>query len=371
MTQAHAASTINLQRPYRSLPHRLVERFGKPKWFCLEDLKFNEHLDAETRRNGEFLLSCIRETADLNGLGRVLVKNFYKEVLLNNYQITQRQKAEPVAPIQKPIMILGPPRTGSTYLFNLLGATRAFRTLRNWETHKPASRKPNSIKRIEALMLLKMQHRLAPGLRTMHEQRLEGPEECTKLLLNSFVSQMFPALFHIPAYNDFLESADFLPTYQLFHQQLQLLGDHGRRWLLKSPIHTQSVDSLLEVFPDARIIHLKRDFDEVLGSICSLTAGFRSLVGDEIDGKAIGREVKKFLVRDTERSQKILDASREHVLSLHYRKFIDKPMETIKEIFEFVGAEFGGAAEEGIRKEMGISIPNKFGKHIYRLEDFL
>ena len=370
MAEEHGAKTINLEKPYRSLFHRLVTSLGEPKRFSLGDLRYNEHLDPITRENGEFLLECINDTADLNNFGQQIVRNFFKEVLLNNYQISKRLKAGPFPPVKSPIVILGPPRTGSTYLFNLLGSTHTFRTLRNWETHKPASKRPDLFKKIEARFLLKLQHHLAPGLRTIHEQRLEGPEECSKQLLCSFVSQMFPALFHVPAYNDFLETADFLPTYQLYHNQLQILGDQGKRWLLKSPIHTQSIDSLLKVFTDIKIIHLHRDFDEVLGSICSLSAGFRGMVGDRIDGKEIGHEVKKFLSRDMDKSQKILEANPEKVLDLHYRQFIDYPINTIKKIYDFVAAEYSDEAEARIKREMKVSVANKFGQHIYRLEDY-
>ena len=181
---------------------------------------------------------------------------------------------------------------------------------------------------------------------------------------------MFPALFHIPAYNDSLETADYLPTYELYSKQLQILGNHSKRWLLKSPIHTQSIDSLLQVFPDLKIIHLHRDFDEVLGSICSLSAGFRCMVSDNIDGKKIGHEVKKFLTRDTQKSQRILAEHPEIVLDIHYRSFIDHPIETIRKIFEFTGANYSDEAEARIKKEMKVSVANKYGKHIYRLEDY-
>jgi hypothetical protein len=61
-----------------------------------------------------------------------------------------------------------------------------------------ASRRPVLFKKLEAAFLLKALHHFTPKLITLHEQRLEGPEECSKPLLNAFVSQMFPGLFHIP-----------------------------------------------------------------------------------------------------------------------------------------------------------------------------
>jgi hypothetical protein len=323
-----------------------------------------------TRENCEFFLECVDESADLNKLGRIMVENLVKEIIQNHHQISLRLQESSFPAIKDPVIILGLPRTGSSYLFNLLGSTQVFRTLRHWETHKIASRKPAFMKKLEAVLMLKLMHHLSPGFRTVHEIRLEGPEECTKPLMNCFVSQSFPTLFHIPKYNRFLDTADYLPTYELYHQQLQILGDHGKRWLLKSPIHMQSIDSILKVFPTARFIHLHRDFDEVLCSICSLAAAYRCMTSHRLNGREIGSEVKKYLSRDLAKGQAVLDAHQEKVLNIHYKQIVDHPIQTVREIFEFVGCEFNEDSERSLEQEMQVSIPNKYGKHIYRFEDY-
>lgn len=262
------------------------------------------------------------------------------------------------------------PRTGSSYLFNLLDSTRRFRTLQNWETHGVARKSPASFRKLEAAFLLKLRNYASPGFRTIHEIRLKGPEECTKPTLKCFASQAFPALFHIPQYNEFLDTADFLPTYQFYYKQLQMMGPQPSRWLLKSPVHIQSIDSLLRVFPDAKFIHIHRDFDEVLGSVCSLAASCRSLTSKRLDGPQIGREVKKFLTRDLVRAKTILESHPDKVLDIHYREIVDQPIRTVESIFDFVGDDYDEGVELAAREEMRVSIPNKFGKHVYRFEDY-
>jgi hypothetical protein len=190
------------------------------------------------------------------------------------------------------------------------------------------------------------------------------------MILSRFVSQMFPALFHVPAYNDFLATGDYLPTYQHYYRQLQILGDHGKRWLLKSPIHTQSLDSILRVFPDARFIHLQRNPEEVLGSICSLTAGFRCLTSNRLDGPEIGREVEKFLTRDNARAEAILDAHQDRVFPLPYRDLLQDPLRTAERLLDFAGSTLTEDMAKRIRKEMRVSVPNKYGKHRYHLADY-
>jgi hypothetical protein len=190
--------TIDLKNPHRPLSYRVVRALKGSRPLDLEAFRYAEELDPVTRGHAEFLIECVEETAALNGFGRMMFENFVKEALLNRHQIAERSKGRTFRDIKAPLVILGLPRSGSTFLFNLLGATQRFRTLRNWETHKVASRRPVLFKKLEAAFLLKALHHFTPKLITLHEQRLEGPEECSKPLLNAFVSQMFPGLFHIP-----------------------------------------------------------------------------------------------------------------------------------------------------------------------------
>lgn len=370
MSDRALVPTIDLSHPHRSLVARMMESLRKPRKLVLDTLPYADALDATTKQNGAFLLECIEETAELNGVGSLLIENMVKEILRNHHQVAERFRRETFAPIKEPIFILGLPRTGSTYLFNLLGATRRFRTLTHWETHDVASRKPAMLKKIHASILLKLMHHLAPGFRTVHEIRLEGPEECTKPVLDCFVSQSFPSIFHIPRYNDFLETADYLPTYEFYYKQLQILGSGDKRWLLKTPIHIQSIDSILQVFPDAKFIHLHRDLNEVLGSICSLAAAYRCMTSHRVNGREIGSEVRKFLTRDLAKAKAVLDGNPDKVLDLHYRDIVDQPIKSARKIFDFVGSPYDEGVEQSLWDEMKISVPNKFGKHVYRFEDY-
>lgn len=49
---------------------------------------------------------------------------------------------------------------------------------------------------------------------------------------NGFVSQTFPAIFHIPGYSAYLVTADDLPTDQFFSRQLQVMRSQGKHWFL-------------------------------------------------------------------------------------------------------------------------------------------
>ena len=370
MSSSGPAPTIDIHHPHRSALGRLIECLPSPRPLKLDKMKHVDALPPEVRKAGEFLLESIEDTAELNKMGRWMVKSIYEEAIQNHLQVAQRLASQPHAEIRRPVFVLGLPRTGSTYLFNMLGATGAFRTMTHWESQKVASRKPDFLRRFEADLMLKVMHRLAPGFRTIHEILLDGPEECTRPVMNCFVTQSLPGIFHIPAYNDYLDTADYRPTYDFFYKQLQVMGAQGKRWLLKSPIHIQAVDTILEVFPDARFVHLHRNYEEVVCSICSLVATYRCMTSHRQNGPEIGEQVHQYLSRDLAKCKAVLDAQPDKVLNLDFTRIVDAPVDTVRQVFEFAGEDFTAEDEASVRGEMGRSVRNKYGKHIYREEDY-
>lgn len=370
MSQPALRPTIDIHHPHRSALGRLIEFLPGPPPLKLESIRHVEALPSKVREAGEFLLECLKETAELNKMGRWMVKSLYEESIQNHHEIALRLASQPHAKIRRPLFVLGLPRTGSTYLFNMLGATNAFRTMTHWETQKIASAKPDFLRRFEAKLMLGVMHHMAPGFRTVHEILLDGPEECTRPVMNCFVSQSLPGIFHIPRYNDYLETADYLPTYEFYHKQLQVMGSRGKRWLLKSPIHIQSVDSIIKVFPDALFVNLHRKFEEVVCSVCSLVATYRCIASHRQNGPEIGEQARQYLTRDLAKSKAVLEAHPDKVLNLDFTRIVESPVDTVRQVFEFAGEEFTQGDEASVREEMRASVRYKYGKHVYREEDY-
>ena len=103
----------------------------------------------------------------------------------------------------------------------------------------------------------------APDLVAMHPIEAEEADEEIMLLEHSFFSTNPEAFVNVPTFSAWLDQQDQTPGYRYLKKLLQVLqwqksADH---WLLKSPIHLQSLDSLLSVFPDACIVQTHRDPD--------------------------------------------------------------------------------------------------------------
>jgi hypothetical protein len=80
--------------------------------------------------------------------------------------------------------------------------------------------------------------------------------------MNVFRTLQMSIQYRVPSYVDWMLHEDVATAYQGYRQQLQLILFHrpgGERLLLKDPTHTVHLATLLDVFPDARVIFTHRD----------------------------------------------------------------------------------------------------------------
>src|SRR5882724_8074026 len=89
------------------------------------------------------LLDSLEHEADLSLLGRFLIRSHLLELLETRLRLTEDWKhskdSEP-APISRPVFITGMPRSGSTFLHELLAADPGNRAPRVWEVMFPTPR---------------------------------------------------------------------------------------------------------------------------------------------------------------------------------------------------------------------------------------
>ena len=67
---------------------------------------------------------------------------------------------------------------------------------------------------------------------------------------------------------------DWTDAYARHKENLQLVGlnDPEKRWILKNPSHMTALDALMTVYPDALIVYTHRDPVTCIASSCSLSA---------------------------------------------------------------------------------------------------
>ena len=229
------------------------------------------------------LVNSLQLEADLHPLGRFLICAHLRELLEMRLRLTQawrgRSEALEVSQIQRPVFITGMPRSGSTFLHELLAEDSANRVPRVWEVMFPIpghnSTRSNVEPRVrKAEARLWWFRRLAPRANSVYPMSALTPHECVAIHSYTLLSEEFAMVCRIPAYEAFLRETNFVPAYawqKRFLQYLQL-SCPTRQWILKSPDHVHTLEHLMTVFPDAVVIQTHRNPLDVLKSSMQLTA---------------------------------------------------------------------------------------------------
>ncbi len=329
----------------------------------------------------ERLLQSIEATADLHPFGRFYVKKVLAGQLVHRLKLRAIQQKHPEIlqqRIKSPLIILGLPRTGSSFLFNLLAQDPAHRYLTNWEVVVSPVPPPgdytfqNDPRRKSGHRLMHLQNHLAPALKQMHTFCLDGPEECTPLLMQNFSTSVFSNLFNIPAYSKWVTSAPLAETYQHHKRILQTLQwkYSKQRWLLKSPQHMAALEELLEVYPDACLIQTHRDPVKAVSSYASLSATFRGIAARRVDYEQLGRQTIEMLShshkRFLEQRRRIVP---DRIMDIAYNELVHNPAGTLRRIYQHFEIPWPADSQERVQSYLGRDKrPSR--RHRYEPEDF-
>ena len=326
------------------------------------------------------LLRSLREEADLNTQGVIMLQRTILRLLSNRLQTEAAYAMHPEmskTPIERPLYILGFPRTGTTLLHNLLACDPASRWLRLWEGLHPAP-PPESLEedpriaRTEAFV--SGFEKIAPRLASAHKLNATGPEECLWLMEHTFADFIFELRADIPSYSDWIAGHEGNAVwYRYYRRQLQMLGwkCRGSHWVCKAPRHLPGLAGLLEVFPDARIVQTHRGPDSVLPSICSLCEITRRSASDKVDKVAIGAHWHRRLLEISRRSTEVrATADAEQFLDVQYADLTRDPIGTVQSIYEHHGYGYSVEFEDAMTHWLSGNRQHKHGPHRYSLEEY-
>jgi hypothetical protein len=335
---------------------------------------------ADDFREGlQVLTQALDGEARLTTIGRVAARKRIIGLLETRLQLVDQRRRDPrVAEqqITQPLFVLGLPRTGTTVLYGMLASNPAMRSPASWEVARPSpppapTEDPTRVAAMDKDLAGFRQ--IAPGLEAIHPLGSRLPQECLALQAPQFASYEFPTTFPVPSYWAWLREQDLTPAYafeKTFLQHLQS-GHAGQRWILKTPGHLMWLDTLLQVFPDALLVHTHRNPTAVLASVSSLMYGFRSAMSDHVDKHEVGREQLEAWTWGLQRTMEVRDRlGPERVVDVQYDDTVGDPVGTVRRVYEHFGLERTAAVDEGVRAYLDENPRDKHGAHRYTLEEF-
>jgi hypothetical protein len=324
------------------------------------------------------LVDAFEREAALTTLGRLVARTDLLRLLQNRLRMEAALRAHPEierTPVRAPIFVLGLPRTGTTILHELLALDPALRVPLTWEVMHPWPPPERASfdgdPRIAAVEKhLSGVERLIPGFQSIHRMGAALPQECVAITAHEFASILFTTTHRISGYQRWLESIDHRPIYAAHRRWLQYLQWKcpAETWALKSPGHLWTLDALLAVYPDARIVQTHRDPLRVLASLVSLCTLLRSMASDAVDPRAIGAEWAPRLAAGLEASMRARDAaalSPERVFDLRFDAFVGNEIETLHALYARFGRRLAGDVETRMRRYLAANPKDKHGGHRY------
>lgn len=243
------------------------------------------------------LTADLSDHARLNPLGRSLAHGQLVGILRQRIRAARLWRARPQIlgePIRSPVVILGQMRSGTTFLHRLMSCDPRFAFTRHHESLWPMAAHPVAA-RATALLVHSMIFAANPALRHVHPTSPDAPEEEFGLHAFSLHGAMFEAQWRVPEFSRLDAERDLAPVYNEFHDLLRTLrwrrrDPAGAIQLLKAPQFMADLKAVLDAFPDARLIRLRREQAEVAASSASLVFHQRRVQSDRVDRQAIGRE---------------------------------------------------------------------------------
>ena len=390
---------MSLPPPHRPLGIKALNRIGgglRVLGWNPPSLEVQSLLDAAVRRAGSsdfggdgfreglaVLLDSVEREGELTTLGRLSCRETLLRYLSNRLQLQEYRTGHPEVArevIERPIFIIGLPRTGTTILFNLLSEDPSSRPPLSWEVEwpvpPPETETYDSDPRIkDAEKLLGNLDRLIPTLPAIHEFGARLPQECVPINAHELLSIQFHLTFHVPSYQAWYEQQSLLPSYAFHKKFLQhLQSKHKKdRWVLKSPAHLPAIDDILRTYPDALIIHTHRDPAGVMPSTSSLCYALRCMNSDSVDPARIGRNVLDVWSLALERA---VEARRRHrdkpnqFFDAYFEDTLADPVGLIRRAYEHFGLDLTEAAENRMKAFLATHPRGRRGMHRYVREDF-
>jgi hypothetical protein len=330
-------------------------------------------------------LLCSEWDADkpLTGLHRGVLFGYLSRHASNRLLIQDTLKRHPEIlseNIDRPVIVTGLPRSGTTHLVNLLAADARFHSLPLWQSYEPVplpgeaalpdGTDPRYARCAAAWEGMKQ---VTPLLAAMHPMEPDHIHEELELMGPDFASYNYEWLSMSPRWGAHYAATDQTPHYRYLKRVLQLLqwqrGEGGKRWVLKCPQHLEQLPALLQVFPDAIVVFTHRDPIAVIQSTVTMQAYTQRIQRPQVEmawlrDYWVGRIER--LLRACVRDRALVPQARSVDCPFHL--FMRDPWSILTQVYAKAGLPLTGAARAALEHFLEAHPRGKAGQVIYDLK---
>jgi len=334
--------------------------------------------------NIDALIPSLNKQAKLSPAGIYGAQHMIVSGLVNRLRHIQLIKDNPEIldeEVNVTAVLTGLPRTGSTMLHRMLAAAPNLTGVRWYETQNyvpldgelrgdPAPRL-EAAKGVLAYMLGSI-----PELMSIHPMDIEQPDEEVIILGQLFSSSMIESTYFVPDYAEWLSRQNPRKAYEDLIQILQSLqwqdpSRKGKSWVLKTPGHLMGLQTVLDVFPKAKIVMTHRNPVSTIPSYCSMEASLYKMGSTDISNVEIGTywmaRLKKWLDNFM---QVRANANAERFIDVNYKNLLNAPSEEGMRVLSAAGIPMSSDIKAGMEDWIEANRREHRAAHKYSLQDF-
>ena len=303
-------------------------------------------------------------------------------------QIFSAQKA-----IDRPLIMCGLPRTGSTLLFNLLACDpncRAPLATDMFVDCVPPVSRQNAIEHQRRTTVIKAFRQRREALTNMISKQAAShpvfPVEEDFLIFRHIGISI---LSHIKTLDQVFDLEKWLydetnknfayEYHRLFLRMLNSVDKPQSHWLIKGIMHSLYMDTLLDYYPQALLLMTHRNLHDIIPSFCRFiweAYQFCFPQNDPISEKLvikIAREMIdtmiKRLVQFRSNSRHTHLQSYKNICDIDYNDLILEPIATVRRIYEHFGLLYSEEFERAMESWLEENPQGKQGRNPYNLAD--
>lgn len=329
------------------------------------------------------LLESYAKDANLTDLGVQLAHDEIVGDLVGRLQVVEQLKQRPEileTELERPIFILGLPRTGTTTIHHLLQQDPDSQVLEYWLGVVPKSRPPRATWKDDpdfqrVAEVLRLTYESDPGLRALHDVSAEGAGECRFVFRHLFKDDSYDHTAYLPSYREWFDAQPMDDVYRWYHDVLKLIqypNDVGKRWILKYPPHLRCLKELFREFPEACVIHTHRDPAKVIPSFASLLAHFTAVYEKEVDPHQVGALAARLWKERI--AQGVIDREElgreSQFVDLHFREVLADPVGSLQKAFSALDLPLSDTAVLQMNAWQESHQPERHGTHQYSAEEY-
>jgi hypothetical protein len=343
-------------------------------------------IDSDSWRDGlTLIVNEVNNSPAFTPFGRERVLNDATDALGRRMQVHAYLQAHPEVldePVERPLIVLGMPRTGTTVISYLLDQDPARRSLLHWQCVHPIPPATTETLRTDprCLALLEEQCNILEIVKQAkiplpHWEDADGPTEDMFIHNQDFKGLSWDSFLPTDRYARWLfDETDMSSTYEYQKRYLQVLQSKAPgTWSLKMPSHSVHIEALLKVFPDARLIWAHRDPYKATGSLCNLWRLPQSLVMNTelVDQQEMGRAAMWQMRYHVDRPLRARDRiGDERFFHMYYHEMMRDPMDVMRRIYEWAGDPLTAETEACMRNWLAAHPQDLFALNTYSLDQY-